>query len=492
MLNLDMASAGGATTDASVVVTGGGSEVRQLGSSTLTVGHASTGSATITVENNGVFATGTGAATIHPTGTINVNSFGGFGFAGDLNLLGTINLNGGELLVIVDPDFSTGTFNYTSGRLTIGSSQTLSNARLAELQVAPVTAGKELRTLGLATVPTNSTLRVDGGSLDASGGLRLEPDSTLEAHSPSMVLVDVLEASAGSTIDATNSNMVFGNVTEVNGIYINGTLRVGGSTVFLVDANDAVLDSQALVTLGVVGGGGAIGGVLTAFNGITIASGGDVTGAGTINTTNSAATPLTNNGAISGTSLDNPITLTGFVKGVGTCDNCVMTGTDAPGLSTAAVTRGSVRYQGVLEIELEGLTAGSGFDQINHTLGAGVAQLGGTLDVKLARGFRPFPRRHLSILDGQRRRKRDIRNGDAAGPGGRCCGWTFCTATTMFPWRSCRPWTATLTQTATWTLQTPCSGKERANLSAAAARGKPTSALAPRRATSWPCPNRPA
>ena len=78
------------------------------------------------------------------------------------------------------------------------------------------------------------------------------------------------------------------------------------------------------------------------------------------------------------------------MKGVGTLDNVVITGTDAPGFSPATVVRGSVAYDGTLQIEIGGASPGS-FDQINHVLGAGTATLGGTLDIDLLGGFIPTP-----------------------------------------------------------------------------------------------------
>ncbi|HEX6963300.1 MAG TPA: hypothetical protein VF175_15645, partial [Lacipirellula sp.] len=50
---------------------------------------------------------------------------------------------------------------------------------------------------------------------------------------------------------------------------------------------------------------------------------------------------------------------------------------------------GSVIYDGILEIEIGGTNAGSQYDQLNHMLGAGVATLGGVLDVQLINGFAP-------------------------------------------------------------------------------------------------------
>jgi hypothetical protein len=50
---------------------------------------------------------------------------------------------------------------------------------------------------------------------------------------------------------------------------------------------------------------------------------------------------------------------------------------------------GSAEYDGTLDIEIGGLTAGSEYDQLNHTLAGGAAQLGGTLGVSLLNGFMP-------------------------------------------------------------------------------------------------------
>ncbi|MCA9231056.1 MAG: PEP-CTERM sorting domain-containing protein, partial [Planctomycetales bacterium] len=137
-----------------------------------------------------------------------------------------------------------------------------------------------------------------------------------------------------------------------------------------------------------LGDGVASSGTLAATNGLTLDFGGNISGFGTVDTPNNVATPLTNNGHIAGNSPSEQITLGGYVKGVGTLDNVIITGTDAPGFSPATVNRGSVAYDGTLEIEIGG-TTGSTFDQINHILGAGVADLGGTLDVSFINGFTP-------------------------------------------------------------------------------------------------------
>jgi hypothetical protein len=55
----------------------------------------------------------------------------------------------------------------------------------------------------------------------------------------------------------------------------------------------------------------------------------------------------------------------------------------------AAVNLGSVAYVGTLEIEIGGTLPGSGYDQLNHVIGGGMAFLGGALEVTLWGGFSP-------------------------------------------------------------------------------------------------------
>ncbi|MCH7751899.1 MAG: hypothetical protein IH898_07065 [Planctomycetes bacterium] len=228
-------------------------------------------------------------------------------------------------------------------------------------------------------------MNVGGGTLNTAGLVML-PGSSLLALVPSTVTTGTLLASSATTIDATGSDMTLGDASAVNGFASAGTMHVGNSTVTLLDANDAVFDSLALVTLG-DGLGDA--GTLGAANGLSLNLGGNITGFGTVDTPNNAATPFINNGNITGISLAEPVTLTGYLKGVGTYDNCNITGTDAFEFSTAAYNRGSVSYNGTLEIEIGGTTPGSGYDQLNHILGAGIAELGGTLDVLLIGGYVP-------------------------------------------------------------------------------------------------------
>jgi hypothetical protein len=147
-------------------------------------------------------------------------------------------------------------------------------------------------------------------------------------------------------------------LTKPNGFYSNGTLTTGSHTVALADANDSVLDSAALVSLG----SGASPGALNAANGLTIDFGGNVTGFGTVTTPNTLAKPLINNGHTTGDSGTQLITLPGYVKGVGTFDNVNFTGTFSPGLSPTILSAGNIAFAptSTLIMELGGTLPGSG------------------------------------------------------------------------------------------------------------------------------------
>jgi hypothetical protein len=424
--DLDVAAIGGSGT-AVVDVDGPGSDLTIAGSSYLLVGQNSgVSSATISVSNSAIINTGTGNLTLNSTGTINLLSSGVFNANGNTTLAGgTLNLNGGTLnsngtttiasgtanilpgglfnniggltltggtlnlnggtLSLADASpliNSTGTFIFNSGTLELRNAVTLDSTALgATLGGNSIGTGQELRTLGTTTLPAGVTLDVAGGTLTTTG-LILLPGSSLQALAPSTVSTGTLLASTATTIDATGSDMTLGNASAVNGFASAGTTNVGNNTITLLDANDAVFDSLSLVTLG-DGLGGA--GTLAAANGLTLNFGGNIAGFGTVNTPNDPFKPLINNGNITGDSALEPITLTGYVKGVGTLDNVVITGTDAPGFSPASVFRGSVRYAGTLQVEIGGLSTGS-FDIINHS---GTATLGGVLDLSLINGFVP-------------------------------------------------------------------------------------------------------
>ncbi|MCA9261402.1 MAG: hypothetical protein KDA61_19435, partial [Planctomycetales bacterium] len=144
-------------------------------------------------------------------------------------------------------------------------------------------------------------------------------------------------------------------------------------------------------------------GVVRAAQGATFDYGSNVVGYGVIDTPADSEFPLVVNGNIRGNSLTEPVTLTGYVQGAGTLDNCLILGVDAPGMSSASVRRGSVEYAGTLEIEIGGTLAGVGYDQVSHTLADGIASLGGRLDVILTGGYSPSLGDEFRILNAKTR-----------------------------------------------------------------------------------------
>ena len=389
--DVTLASAELSATSATLTVTGAGSTVTLAASDVLTVGHSSVGSATVNVLDGGALTVGAGGSTIlNATGTINID-----GGTADLK---TLTNNGGII------NFTAGALSFL-GNLTVGSGGVLganltldSNQLLTLSGATTIDSGRTLTlnggTLSTSSLVVNGAFHFDRGVLELTGGTisglgNLTVPTNGEFRASGVQALQIIGL-AGSTITATG-NLTVGDATKVNGFYSNGTLDAGANSVTLADANDAVFDSAALVTIG----DGGSPGTLAAANGLTLDFGGNVTGFGTINTPNSAAKPFINNGHIAGNSGAEPITLTGYVKGVGTLDNVVITGTDAPGFSPATVVRGSVAYDGTLQIEIGGTSVGS-FDQINHVLGAGTAHARRHARCRFISSLHPHARRARS------------------------------------------------------------------------------------------------
>jgi T5SS/PEP-CTERM-associated repeat protein len=343
-------------------------------------------------------AGGTGSLTITDDGLVDVD--GTFKIWGQ----GTLTIDDGSVVANSLAHNDGGTFNFVSGSLTVlsgiqvGDPNGISGSvsmNVDQNWITPATTsvgagrtlalnGGHLQTDGLSVFGSfffnSGTLELTGGSVTGIPQLNVPTNGTLRATG---VLDLPVSAAAGSQIVATG-DLTLGDASQTAGFYVNGNVSIADHTLTLADANDAVFDSGANAMLG----DGGSPGTLAAANGLTLDFGGNITGHGTVDTPDSAATPLVNNGHIAGNSGAEPITLAGYVKGVGTLDNVVITGTDAPGFSPATVVRGSVVYGGVLEIEI-GDTVPGDFDQINHILGAGIAELGGALDVSLIGGFSP-------------------------------------------------------------------------------------------------------
>ncbi|MCA9229189.1 MAG: autotransporter-associated beta strand repeat-containing protein [Planctomycetales bacterium] len=342
--------------------------------------------------------------------TIEVESGQSYTVDGTLSSTGNLVKNGDGELVLSGLNTYSGGTTVSGGTLSLDSTNSLGSGPLNILAGGVAVTGPAV--LGVPGVTAPSSVSIGVGSLFStpsdkdttigfSGNVVLA-GGTLSSRrvnaglgsqlSGSGIVNARILADTGSSITATGS-LDLGNPSEVNGFYSNGDLELADNTVTLHDSNGAVFDSGAFVDLGSTGAG-----TLAAANGLTLDFGGNIVGRGTISSPNDGTKPLINNGSISGNSLTELITLTGYVKGVGTCDFCDITGTDAPGFSPAAVNRGSVSYNGILEIEIGGTSPGSSFDQLNHVLGLGIADLGGALDVELINGFTPSAGDSFEIL----------------------------------------------------------------------------------------------
>jgi T5SS/PEP-CTERM-associated repeat protein len=365
-----------------------------------TIGGTAVGSGALNV-NAGATWTNSNSVTVGATGagTLTVQNLGTSYVGANLAIggSGTVNLNGGTIRFDGYSRAPGGTLNFTSGTVQVAGDRTVdTDAAIKDwFGTAPtIGVGKKLVVEGNASIATTAPVTLAGGTVAAnsfliSNGGHLVSTQTSQVIGPVAALI-------GSLIDATGGDLMIGDATRADGFYTNGTVSVGSHTVTLADSDGAVVDAAATVTLGAVGNPGTV----SAASGLTLNSGGALAGYGTVDTPNSAATPFSNNGNINGNSLAEPLTLPGYVKGTGTLDNVALTGTFSPGVGPASLNLGSVQYGGTLDIEIGGTMPGSDYDQLNHVVGAGLAQLGGTLDVSLLNGFMPQAGDMFDILTG--------------------------------------------------------------------------------------------
>jgi fibronectin-binding autotransporter adhesin len=407
------------------ILNGGGFLVVNSGgtmttTSNVTLGDVANSFGTATVGGAGSSWNIGGSATVGSSGTgtlsIQDEALVHIGSALSINSLSTVTLNGGTLRFNTISGLNR--LTYTFGTIQLAGDRGVgADATITTLYGAFPTlpTGKGLTVEGTATL--TKPLTIEGGAFKATnlavdtGGSLIFNHGILELTGGSVTGLSNLiipangevrasgaatariTAVAGSTITATG-DLTLGDAALPNGFYSNGDVVVGPNTVTLADANDAVFDSAALVTLGAGGGPGA----LVAANGLTLDFGGNVTGYGTVDTPNSATTPLINNGHISGSSVAEPLSLAGYVKGVGTFDNVTFNGTFSPGFSPAILSVGNVALSptSTLIMEIGGSSPGSGYDQL---LSLGTLAFDGTLQISLINGFNPSLGQSFHLFD---------------------------------------------------------------------------------------------
>jgi hypothetical protein len=273
----------------------------------------------------------------------------------------------------------------SGGQLTLGDASRLDGfATDGNLEAGNNTV--VLNSKGFANLGSLTT--IGGGGIQAAGGVSLGVGRNLSGYGG---VSGKVAAGFGATILATG-DLALGDGSSLSGFTSDGELYTGTNTVTLNDRNQAVLGSLTQV------GDGGNSGTLVATNGLLVDFGRNLVGEGTVNNTNSLAKAAIINGAVEGTGTG--LTLTGYVKGVGTyAGNVIFGGTYSPGLSPASVSLENMNLlsTSTLLVELAGTSPGSQYDVINLS---GVGNLSGTLDVELLGGFIPQLGNSFDIING--------------------------------------------------------------------------------------------
>jgi hypothetical protein len=343
LANQDLSGQSGTLT-----INGAGSALTQSGSSTLTVGSLTNGTAAInigTTNTGGTLTTGAGPLTINSTGTVNIGSGSN---SGTLNVLGSLVMNGGTL------NFNAGSLSYI-GNLTVGAGGLLGS----DLTLA---ANRQLTLSGTTTIDLSHTLTLSGGTLNTGS---LAVNGTLAFNSGTLGIT----GAGGLTI---GSGGLLGSTLVLNA---NQTLHVTNSLTINAGAKLIAVSAAGLSAGNLLNNGDLVA-IDTALGG-----------------------PLVNNSAVTlvgSVDFNGPVSGPGNFFGPGTAHfNAGL----SPGASPAIVTfegGATLGPANTLVMEVGGLTPGTQHDQLQV---AGALALGGTLQVSLISGFSPALGNQFDILD---------------------------------------------------------------------------------------------
>jgi hypothetical protein len=325
-----------------------------------------------------------------------------YAFGGFFVLPGGIHLEGGassgDALIIQGATGGMSTVHYVSQGLSLGNAR-VETADGAEQNDVVFTGFEPLSLIGMDGFTVEGALNIGNESLDLGGlngpinlgpmttltggtltspaGVSLTPGQTLRGEG---TLIGPINALAGSLIEATGP-LTLGDPDSPTGFSTQGELRTGGNSVTLKSASPVSLGT--LTTLGAESAAGT----LIAPSGLLLGATSVVSGFGTVDTPLDSAKALINNGAIQGESATEPITLSGYVAGIGTLDNVLITGILSPGASPATVSYGSVEFGAAaqLVVEIGGESAGE-YDQLKFS---GLAKLNGKLKLVFINGYVP-------------------------------------------------------------------------------------------------------
>ena len=379
-----------------------------LGSGMLSVGsdNSSTAFAGAISGSGGLTKVGGGnltiSGTVSYTGTTTISG-------GTLTVVAAIGSPGGAVIVqpgatlvaqadiarAIQGNGASSTITANAGDVSLGSASSFTGFNHA----GTLTVGSNIVTLnskGLAGLGVLTSL--GGGQINAPNGVALGVGGNLVG---SGTLSGRMAACTGSAIAASGGNLALGDASSPIGFTSDGELYTDVNQVTLNDSNQAVLG--ALTQLG----SGSSPGTLIATNGFVVDFGRNLVGQGTVQSSNTLAKAAIVNGNVAGTSAEERMAFTGYIKGVGTFSNATFGGTYSPGLSPASVNLQNVDFgpSNTLLVELGGTTAGSQYD---HVTAGGNLSLDGTLQVALLNGFWPTHGNQFTILSF------DSRTGDFA------------------------------------------------------------------------------
>jgi hypothetical protein len=235
--DLVVADDGGGT--GTITVSGAGSEFDLSSFSSITLGHASTGSATINVNTGGTFRTGGSIITVNRTGQINIAG-------GTLNLDGILFLDGGSII-------------RTSGTLNWGLGQTLTAQNDAQINLGAglpshfsqghnyhINSGADL------IFADGQVLRIGAILVDGAGSSLILPGESVASNNSHVRIRNGATAELGSLVlEPSGVVTIDGGSVEMNTLTNNG-----GTVNFLAGSLRYVGDL-------VVGTGGLLGDNLT-------------------------------------------------------------------------------------------------------------------------------------------------------------------------------------------------------------------------------------
>ena len=346
------------------------------------------------IANSGNITVGTGAAltlstatTDTNTGTIDVNGTLDIKAATTLSGTGSLTLTNGAITGLsAGPTLTNGSTIQGSGTISnlgITNAGTLSANQAGALIILPTAAG--LDNTGTIKVSAGDTMQI---GTSAGGALTNFASNTLTGGT--YTLSGTLQFGASGTTIATNAaNITLSGAGQM--------LDFGSNNILAGFNNNAAAGKFTLASaasLTTSGGSFTNAGVFSVGTGTTFTVGGS-----SFNFTQTAGSAVVN-GTLTSTSLGTLSVNGGALDGTGTLGyNVVDASTLTPGDSASVTGKLTVAdtytqsSAGALDIQINGATAGTNYDQLKVTQGA---TLGGTLNISL--GFTPTVGQHFEIL----------------------------------------------------------------------------------------------